>query len=704
MDIETPTQQLDLDGLRASITKQASLIRGLKQGMSDESLDLGTAIEKLKKLKLELENRTAKSKGMKEKNARNQKALDDLLLRKMFVVPAFEIYGGVGGFYDFGPPGSAVKSNLLKLWREYFVQADSMLEIECTNIVPEIVLKTSGHVEKFTDLMVKDESTGECYRADKLIEEHIDILLDKAKGQEMSQDERLKHQRVSNTAESMSIDEIHDVIQSYAITSPGTGNPLTKPRPFNLMFSCAIGPESSQVGYLRPETAQGIFVNFRRLLEYNAGKLPFAVAQIGNAFRNEISPRGGLLRVREFQQAEIEHFVHPRDKKHANFSAVKDLQLVLFPKDRQLSDGKTIVLSVKTAVSQKMIDNETLAYYMARTAQFVKRVGIKNDGVRFRQHLDTEMAHYACDCWDLEILINGSWIECAGHADRSCFDLQAHSKKSRVEMVGTQKFSAPQQVEMVEMKLNKGLIGRFFKKEAKAVTNALEELKNNSSKANDFEELLKSNGSAELKDCSGSYKIERDMVHFQLVTKTINEVKFIPSVIEPSFGIGRILSAVFEHCYYSRPDDEKRGVMKFPAALAPIKVSVSPLSSNSSFFPFVGEIEKILTENGVSIKTDNSGVAIGRKYARADELGIPFNLTIDFETPITRSVTLRERDSCDQIRVPISKLLSILGGLISEKMSWNAAKLRFPIVRGDTAACGKTRIESTSRGNFRRPV
>ncbi|RHY12862.1 hypothetical protein DYB25_010165, partial [Aphanomyces astaci] len=431
-------------------------VRELKKN-GGAAADITAAVVALNALKAQL-NALAEPVGV----VLNKKALDDLLLRKMFVVPSFEIYGGVGGFYDFGPPGAAVKTNLLNLWRRHFLLEDDVLEIECTNIMPEVVLKTSGHVERFTDLMVKCVKSGECYRADKLVEDFIENLL--AKGaSSLTSDEQEKHRLVATKAESLTPDEMHAVIQEYGILSPGHGAALSAPMPFNLMFQCHIGPEGHNVGYLRPETAQGIFLNFRRLLEYNAGKIPFGCAQIGNAFRNEIAPRGGLVRVREFQQAEIEWFVHPDDKSHAKFGQVAAQRLTLFPKSNQLTTGKTVVLSVRDAVDQKLIANESLAYYLARTASFVSLLGIDMSRVRFRQHLDTEMAHYACDCWDLEIQLSSGWVECAGHADRSCYDLQVHAAKSKVEMVGTLKYDTPRAVDVVDIKVNKGKIGKAFK-------------------------------------------------------------------------------------------------------------------------------------------------------------------------------------------------------------------------------------------------
>jgi len=213
------------------------------------------------------------------------------------------------------------------------------------------------------------------------------------------------------------------------------GNPISPPFPFNLMFETQIGPSGKFRGYMRPETAQSIFVNFKRLLEYNGGKLPFAAAQIGLAFRNEIAPRSGVIRVREFQMAEIEHFVKEDEKSHTKFHTVKSLRLNLYPRYQQEFTKKLVDLTLEEAVAKHVIANETLAYFMARTHLFLLECGIKPEGLRFRQHMKNEMAHYARDCWDAEVKTSYGWVECVGHADRSCFDLERHSESSNEELV-----------------------------------------------------------------------------------------------------------------------------------------------------------------------------------------------------------------------------------------------------------------------------
>jgi len=204
-----------------------------------------------------------------------RKECDDLLRRKLFYTPSFEIYNGVAGLYDYGPLGAALKANVENLWKTHFILEDDMLEISCSCLTPDEVLKTSGHVEKFADFMVKDVKNGQCHRADKLIEEHCEKLLAK-KNTKPEEKERL--QIIIADAGAMLAPKLDETIALLKIKAPETGNDLSEALPFNLMFQTQIGPQGSSVGYLRPETAQGIFVNFRRLIEHNNGRMPFAAA------------------------------------------------------------------------------------------------------------------------------------------------------------------------------------------------------------------------------------------------------------------------------------------------------------------------------------------------------------------------------------------------------------------------------------------
>ncbi|GAU24899.1 hypothetical protein TSUD_116240 [Trifolium subterraneum] len=274
----------------------------------------------------------------------------------------------VAGLYDYGPPGCTVKYNVLSLWRQPFVLEENILEIDCSCLTPEDVLKASGHVEKFTDIMVKDEKTGMCYRADHLVKEYCNEKLKKdlTLSSEKATAEAEELKQVLAVLDEYSYQELGDMINKYGITAPETKNQLSDPYPFNLMFQTFIGPSGLAPGFMRPETAQGIFVNFKELYYYNRNKLPFAAAQIGNAFRNEISPHQGLLRVREFTLAEIEHFVDPQDKSHPKFAEVANLEFFMFPRDEQRSGQSAKGIRLGEAVSKGIVNNETLGYFIGK--------------------------------------------------------------------------------------------------------------------------------------------------------------------------------------------------------------------------------------------------------------------------------------------------------------------------------------------------
>jgi glycyl-tRNA synthetase len=240
--------------LQAQITKQQSLIKALKKEKGTESR-LVEENEVLANLRAQLTEMPIESYNF------NRKGFDELILRKMYVVPAFEIHNGPSGLFDLGPPACGLKANVLAHWRLHFPLEDNMLEMDCTNLTPSKVLETSGHVERFTDFMVKDEKTGECFRADKLLEDAIDDLVANSK---MSEEEKEKHFVIQRQADAFSAEELHQQLLTYNVKSPSNpDNALTFPFPFNLMFKTTIGPEGTSVGYLRPETAQGLFVNFR---------------------------------------------------------------------------------------------------------------------------------------------------------------------------------------------------------------------------------------------------------------------------------------------------------------------------------------------------------------------------------------------------------------------------------------------------------
>lgn len=281
------------DQYRAEIARVGGTIRTMKKEGKASSQECKDAVLELESLRKALKEILAEhGDGDSHLEVPDKEKLNNLLSRRMFVLPSFSIYNGVAGLYDFGPPACSLKANFLSFWRQHFVLEENMLEIESTNLTPHCVLKTSGHVDKFTDLMMKDMKDGTCYRADKLLEEIIEKLLE----DEMLPDaKREEYRHIYAQADAYSAEEIGTILrEQFNAKAPLTGNDLSDPFPFNLMFGTQIGPSGNMQGYLRPETAQGIFVNFRQLLGYNGGQMPFACAQIGTGFRNEIAPRNGL--------------------------------------------------------------------------------------------------------------------------------------------------------------------------------------------------------------------------------------------------------------------------------------------------------------------------------------------------------------------------------------------------------------------------
>ncbi|KAL0415458.1 UNVERIFIED_CONTAM: Glycine--tRNA ligase, mitochondrial 1 [Sesamum latifolium] len=636
-----------------------------------------------------------------------RQAVVNTLERRLFYIPSFKIYRGVAGLYDYGPPGCAVKSNVLAFWRQHFVLEENMLEVDCPCVTPEIVLKASGHVDKFTDLMVKDEKTGTCYRADHLLKDYCKDKLEKDPNLSAEKAAELRH--VLAVLDDLSAEELGAKIKGYGITAPDTKNSLSDPYPFNLMFQTSIGPSGLSPGYMRPETAQGIFVNFKDLYYYNGNKLPFAAAQIGQAFRNEISPRQGLLRVREFTLAEIEHFVDPDDKSHPKFSEVASLEFLMFPREDQVSGRAARRIPIGEAVTQVglldvchlvsscllpgilfsiltiihnsvcsgIVNNETLGYFIGRVYLFLTELGIDKDRLRFRQHLANEMAHYAADCWDAEIECSYGWIECVGIADRSAYDLRAHTDKSGVPLVAHEKYPEPKEVEKLVIAPVKKELGLAFKGNQRMVVEALEAM--GEEEAMEMKATLETKGEAEFRVCTLDkvVTIKSNMVSISKEKKKEHQRVFTPSVIEPSFGIGRIIYCLYEHSFYTRPSkdgDEQLNVFRFPPLVAPIKCTVFPLVQNQQYEEVARNIARALTTVGISYKIDITGTSIGKRYARTDELGVPFAITVDS----TSSVTVRERDSKQQIRVNVDEVASVVKEVTDGVSTWADVLWRYP--------------------------
>ncbi len=553
----------------------------------------------------------------------------EVALRRGFINPSYEIYGGVSGFYDYAPLGAALKKNLEDIWRRYFVIEEGFFEISSPTISPEEVFIASGHVSNFVDPLVSCGKCGSAFRADHLVSAALDIKTD-----------------------GLSFEELSKLIREHALRCPDCGGELSEVYSYNLMFKTYIGPGKRKVGYLRPETAQGIFILFPRLYSFYRKKLPFGVAQIGKAYRNEISPRQGLIRLREFTQAEVEIFIDPQDKSHPNFERYAEERLRLLPQDRE----EEIELTAREAVEKGVVKHEFLCYYLAHTQRFLLELGIARDRLRFRQHLREEMAHYAADCWDAEVKTERfGWIEVVGIADRTDYDLKAHERHAKVELRAFRQFEKPKKRRRLALEPNMARLGPEFRSLAKRVAEALSSLPE--SEVRRFAER----GELELSVGEERVLITREHASVREVEEVITGEKFTPHVIEPSFGIDRILYCVLESAYHRR---EGKNVLRLSPQLAPVKAAVFPLLNREELVRVAMEVFREVKRAGILAVYDASD-SIGRRYARVDEIGVPFAVTVDFETLEDGTVTVRERDSAEQVRVHKDEVAGVLGDLIA---------------------------------------
>jgi len=689
--MSTPAIAIE-EELVAAIAEQNRLgqeVAAIKSQSPQDKAKLTASVAQLKKAKQKVDA-LAKQCNPEEENVLKERRndLETLCLRRFFYRQAFSIYGGTAGFYTYGPPGAAAKNNLIQLWRKHFVIEDNMMEIEDTCIMPKPVLEASGHVARFNDFMVKDQvATEKYYRADHLLE---DEMTKRMAEPGITQHQRDELQKIHSLADAYTCEELGDKLRQFEITAPESGNSLGEPYAFNLMYKTDIGPTGDQVGFLRPETAQGIFLNYKYCYEQNGGAIPFGIAQCGKAFRNEIAPRGGLIRQREFTQLEIEYFVQPGEKKYPPFfeKGVDQLECTLWPSEQQLSASKPIQMKLGDAVTKGIIANETLAYFVGRMHLFLTKAGIIGKYLRFRQHLPTEMAHYACDCWDAEVLISHGWTEAVGIADRSAFDLEAHALATGDPgLKASQRLDTKIQVEELTLP-NKGpgkAIGKAFKSHAKAITDYLHKLPKHKALA------LRDAGGGDVEVGGQTFHLEPEHVAFEVQVVDKHVLEYVPHVIEPSLGVDRVLYAIFEHAYNVRDgksDDgdkkEKRHVLSFTNAIAPYMCAAFPqdmrVYKNPEFGAIFKQVLDACSAAGVSMKPDTSGVSIGKKYARYDEVGVSYCVVLDVETLAGAGVTLRERDTVTQVRVPVSEVAEVCYRLATGQLDWAAVQRQYVCV------------------------
>jgi len=479
----------------------------------------------------------------------------ELAKRRGFFWPSYEIYGGISGFVTFGPLGAVLKRRIEGKFREFYVRPLGILEIESSVILPSRVFEASGHVEHFKEPMVECTKCKRKFRADHLLQEQAGMS--------------------DTETEKLSLTELKKEIEKRGVHCAECGGVLGEPRYFMTMFTTTIGPYSEAVGYGRPEAAQSIFVEFRRLWEQARERLPFGVVQIGHALRNEISPRQGPIRLREFTIMDVEFFFDPEKPDCAPLKDVENESLRLVRAEAKLrGENEPITVTVKDALQKGYIKAEWQAYFMALAKRFLREFGVPDEKQRFMEKLDWEKAHYSAQSFDQEIYLERwGWTEVSGHAYRTDYDLKKHMEFSGVDM-------------------------RAFKEGR----------------------------------------------------------RFIPHVVEPSFGSDRLVYIAVEYAYQAKKD---RALLSFPRELAPIQVGVYPLVSKDGLPEKAWQVYQMLIMEGFTAEYDESG-SIGRRYARADEAGTPLGVTIDYDTLKDNTVTIRDRDSWKQVRTQTSLLADLL--------------------------------------------
>ncbi|MCP3682439.1 MAG: glycine--tRNA ligase [bacterium] len=484
--------------------------------------------------------------------------------KKGFIYQNSEIYGGLSGFFDYGPCGSELKNNIKQQWWKTHVHGrPDVTGIDGSIVNSSKVWEASGHVANFSDIMLECGKCKNKVRADHLVEDKLKI-----------------------PADGMTAEQLQEKIKENKIGCPKCGSALKEPSKFNLMFETNVGPvkDDKSTAYLRPETAQLMFTNFKLVQENSRLKLPFGIAQMGRAFRNEISPRDFLFRCREFEMMEIEYFVHPEKINDCPYlDEFLDYEINILSAEMQEKEQKPKKMKIKDALDKKIIKTTWHAHWLAFEHNWFVSLGASPDNFRIRQHLSTEKSHYALDTWDLEYNFPFGWKELQGMANRTDFDLQQHIKVSG-----------------------------------------------------------------------------KDLSYFDQDTKK----KVIPHVVaEPSQGVERAF-LVFMFDAYN--DDKKRGniVLNLHPKLAPFKAAIFPLVSNKEeLLNLAKDVYNDLKQE-FNCLLDTTG-SVGRRYARADELGTPLCITIDFDSSKDNTVTVRSRDTTAQIRVQIEDLSKIVRSVVN---------------------------------------
>ena len=553
----------------------------------------------------------------------------DLALRRGFFWGSYEIYGGSAGFYDFGPLGVLLKRRIIELWRRVFIQQhqDYVVEIETPVLMPEKVLIASGHVEHFTDPITECLSCGRKYRADHLIKEVLGV-----------------------DVEGRSIEELTRLIRENNIRCPHCGGVLSDVKRFSLLFKTNIGPYSDSVGYIRPEAAQGMFTAFKRVYEAMRNRFPIGIAQIGRVGRNEISPRQGMIRLREFTIMEIEFFFDPKNPECPLLDRVADKKIrILRGENKERGVYTPEIFRVEEAVREKIIKQPWQAYWMSISQEFLNMLGIPDEDTYFEEKLPHERAHYAEQVFDQVVKVSRwGWVEVSGHAYRTDYDLSRHQRFSGADLTIFRRYPEPVVVKKRKVYLDKNSVLRIYGSQASEIFRELS--------GKDLEKLFESAVEENDYYVINGKRYRKDIFRIEIIEEKIHGERFIPHVVEPSFGAERLLYVVLDHSYVK---EEDRRYLKLPALIAPIQVAVFPLVEEKELIDTALRIKESLVRAGFYVLYDESG-SIGRRYARADEIGVPYAVTVDYDTLKNNTVTIRDRDTRSQERIEIEKLINYL--------------------------------------------
>lgn len=533
------------------------------------------------------------------------------LTTNKFITPSSQSYQSFSteskGFHTYGSLGLKLKNNLINLWRKMFVTGN-VYEIETPTLQLKEILTNSGHIGKFHDYVVSNGI--EEFRADHLVKDYCET----------------NGIKLERPVDDLSKEELLDLVKKYSMIE---GDIIIKPK--SLMF----GVNSDSL-YLRPEIAQGMFTEYD---QFNY-KLPFGLAQVGKSYRNEISPQP-FTRLREFTQAEVEYFFDPCDETHPMFDTVATLKLPLLSQAVQLvnSEEPNFII-LKDAVESGIVVNQIVGYFLGITYNFVKKMGLSDSVIRFRQHLPSELAHYARQCWDLEIkLANGQWLECLGCAHRGDYDLKNHNVRDQNTIKKYETKVIKLKVVLVGSHL-KDVTSRFYQHFKNRLYDSMEDLNSDSVYLDAFKDITK------------IVEVE------QLVKSTV-----FPYVIEPSLGIDRMIFALANNLLRKRTDDSDKIVFGLPIKIAPYEIAVYALSNHEDLVDYLNTKLFHLNDH-FSVYYDASSVSIGKKYVRSDGIGIGLCITVDFETLKNNTVTIRHTNNGRQDRYYVMDLVKVIDELL----------------------------------------